>query len=189
MTKWPSYKSCCSGAKMCTIAPGCCRGFGCCAVMSTAVIANKAKRYLPIVISLWPDVVPAQDPRLRPANDSRRPVELPLTTDGRVTNNENTVRKVIALTLALAVQAAALRAPLVHAHPDDHATEHHEAREVHTHWAGHGTSHESSDQPSLGAADHDRAVFLNAFVAVAASSFPAFGVTHTAFELPVPAER
>ena len=104
-------------------------------------------------------------------------------------NNESTVRKVIALALALAVQAAALSAPLVHAHPDDHATEHHGAREVHTHWAGHAASHNSSDEPSLDAADHDRAVFLNAFLAVAASSFPAFGVTHAVFELPVPAER
>lgn len=99
------------------------------------------------------------------------------------------MRKVIALALALAVQAAALSAPLVHAHPDDHATDHHGAREVHTHWAGHAASHDSSDEPSLDAADHDQAVFLNAFLAVATSSFPAFGVTHAVFELSVPAER
>jgi hypothetical protein len=112
-----------------------------------------------------------------------------LTPAGPVTNNVRTVRKVIALALAIAVQAAALSAPLVHAHPDDHATEHHSAREVHTHWASHGAVHDSSDGPSFDAADHDRAVFLNAFLAVAASSLPAFGVTHAVFELPVPAER
>ena len=95
------------------------------------------------------------------------------------------MRKVIAIALSLAVQAAALSAPLVHLHPDDQATEHHGAREVHTHWAGHAPSHHSSDA-ALDTADHDRAVFLNAFVAVAASLLPAPAVTHGVFELPVP---
>jgi hypothetical protein len=99
------------------------------------------------------------------------------------------VRKVLAIALSLAVQAAALSAPLVHAHPDDHATEHHGAGEVHSHWAGHSHEQDSSHSPALDAADHDRAVFLNAFVAVAASSFPAQAVTPVAFELPTPRER
>jgi hypothetical protein len=99
------------------------------------------------------------------------------------------VRKVIAVALALAVQGAALSAPLVHAHPDDHATEHHGARAVHAHWAGHAQSYHSSDSPELETSDHDRAVFLNAFVAVAALSLPAHGLTHVLCELPVPPER
>jgi hypothetical protein len=99
------------------------------------------------------------------------------------------VRKVIAIALSLAVQAAALSAPLVHAHPDDHATEHHGAGEIHTHWAGHGQSHESSHSPALDEVDHDRAVFLNAFVAVAASSFPTPAVALGVFQLPAPRER
>lgn len=99
------------------------------------------------------------------------------------------MRKVIAVGLSLAIQAAALSAPLVHSHPDDQATEHHGTRAVHTHWAGHAHSHHPSDAPALGPDDHDRAVFLNVFVAVAASSFPAPGVTHLVFELPVPGER
>ena len=99
------------------------------------------------------------------------------------------MRKVLALALSLAVQAAALSAPLVHAHPDGHATEHHGAREIHTHWAGHSPSHDSSDGPAADAPDHDRAVFLNAFVAVAATSFPIPSVTISVFELPVPRER
>ena len=99
------------------------------------------------------------------------------------------MRKVIALALSLAVQATALSAPLVHAHPDDHATEHHGSRTVHTHWAGHAQSHDTSDTPAFGTDDHDRAVFLNAFVAVAASSLPAQAIAPDAFELPVPAER
>jgi hypothetical protein len=106
-----------------------------------------------------------------------------------VTNNEKVVRKVIAVALSLAVQVAALSAPLVHAHPDDHATEHHDGRTVHTHWAGHAQSHHSSAAPDLETSDHDRAVFLDAFVAVAASSLPAHGLTHVLFELPVPPER
>jgi len=99
------------------------------------------------------------------------------------------VRRVIAIALSLAVQAAALSAPLVHAHPDDHATEHHGAGEVHSHWAGHHHPQDSSHSPALDATDHDRAVFLNAFVAVAASSFPGQAVTLGAFELPAPRER
>ena len=107
----------------------------------------------------------------------------------RVTNNEGTVRKVLALTLSVAVQAAGLGAPLVHAHPDEHATEHHTGRAVHTHWAGHSSSHHSSDGPAFGTADHDRAVFLHAFVAVAAPVFPAPAIAPGIIERPVPAER
>ena len=99
------------------------------------------------------------------------------------------MRKVIAVALALAVQATAVSAPLVHAHPDEHATPHHAGRAVHTHWAGHGQSHHSSNAPAVGTADHDRAVFLNAFVAVAVSPVPAPGVTPAILDLPVPAER
>lgn len=106
-----------------------------------------------------------------------------------LTNNESIVRKAIAVALSLAVQAAALSAPLVHAHPDDYETGHHTGRTVHTHWAGHATSHHPSDAPALEADDHDRAVFLNAFVAVAAAWFSAPGMTPAVCELAVPAER
>jgi hypothetical protein len=99
------------------------------------------------------------------------------------------VRRVLAIALSLAVQAAALSAPLVHAHPDDHPTEHHDAGEVHGHWAAHTHHRGSSHSPALDEADHDRAVFLNAFVAVATSSFPAQAVTSGVFELAAPRER
>jgi hypothetical protein len=107
----------------------------------------------------------------------------------RVTNNEGIVRKVLAVTLSVAILAAGLSAPLVHAHPDDHATEHHQGRAVHTHWEGHAESHHSSDAPALETADHDRAIFLNAFVAVAVAAYPAAAVTPAVVELPVPIER
>jgi hypothetical protein len=99
------------------------------------------------------------------------------------------VQKVIAVVLALAVQAAALYGPLVHAHLDDHATEHHNGRVIHTHWADHAQSHHSSDALALEADNHDGAVFLNAFVAVAASSLPTLGPALGVFELPAPVER
>lgn len=105
----------------------------------------------------------------------------------RLTNNEGKVRKMLALALSVAVQAAALGAPFVHAHPDEHATGHHAGRAVHTHWAGH--SHHSPDGPVLGTADHDRAVFVNAFVAVAMSVFHVPMVAPDTIDLPVPAER
>lgn len=112
-----------------------------------------------------------------------------LDATGRVTNNESSVRRVVAIALALAVQGAALTSPLVHAHPDEHATGHHAGREVHTHWAGHDQSHHSPDAPAFDRADQDRAVFLNTFVAVAVPAFPAPVLTPAVIELPVPAER
>jgi hypothetical protein len=111
-----------------------------------------------------------------------------LTRRPALTNNEAIVRKAIAIALSLAVQAAALSAPLVHAHPDDHATEHHGARAVHSHWAGHSAPHGSSGHPALEADDHDRAVFLGAFAAAAVSPRYAPGVMHAVFALPLPVE-
>jgi hypothetical protein len=93
-----------------------------------------------------------------------------------------------AVALAIAVQAAGLSAPLTHAHPDEHTTEHHGGRTVHSHWAGHAQSH-SSETLALEPTDHDRALFLNAFVAVATSSLSTPGLTHDSFELAVPPER
>jgi hypothetical protein len=105
-----------------------------------------------------------------------------------LTNNVSVVRKALAVALSLAVQSAAVGAPLMHAHPDDHATAHHGARAVHTHWGGHSHSHHSTNVPAVDAGDHDRAVFLNAFVGVAAAVFPAGATVRGMFELPIPTE-
>jgi hypothetical protein len=99
------------------------------------------------------------------------------------------VRKVLALALSLAVQAAGLQAPLVHAHPDDHATEHHAGRALHSHWGGHASKPHAPEGPAAGAPDHDRAVFVGAFAAVAVAAFPAPAVADTVATLPVPPER
>jgi hypothetical protein len=99
------------------------------------------------------------------------------------------VRKALAFALSLAIQAAGLRAPLVHAHPDEHETAHHAGRAVHSHWGGHAPSSHAPDGPAAGAPDHDRAVFVGAFAAVAVSAFPAPAVTSDVAVLPVPSEQ
>lgn len=99
------------------------------------------------------------------------------------------LRTAIVVTLSAAIQAAALTAPLVHAHPDDQVTAHHDGPSVHSHWAGHAHPAHPADLPAVGADDHDRAVFLNAFVAASGSHRPIPAVAQAAFELLVPAER
>jgi hypothetical protein len=109
-----------------------------------------------------------------------------------VANNKRTsVQKVIAVALSVLVQGAALTAPLVHAHPDDHATAHHAGRTVHTHWGGHGHTHplQHSNAPALDNPDDDRPLFLNALVAVTVV-IPATPVAiQASSDLPVPRER
>lgn len=99
------------------------------------------------------------------------------------------VRKITALALCLAVQGAALTGPLVHAHPDDLATAHHAGRAIHTHWGGHAHASAPSGTPAVASEDHDRAVFLNAFLAAETAVAPSFVLVQAVFELPVPAER
>lgn len=99
------------------------------------------------------------------------------------------VRQAIAVVLSLGLVAASVGGPLVHAHPDDHVTDHHDGQQVHAHWSGHAPSHHAADRPALEAEDHDRAVSVNTFIAVPAASFSIPGLTHSAFELPVPIER
>jgi hypothetical protein len=96
---------------------------------------------------------------------------------------------VIAAALSLTIQAAALTAPFVHAHRDPHGTDRHHGTTVHAHWTFHGHSHAGSPLAAVEAGDQgDSAVYLNAFVAVAASSLPALAPASDAFELPVPDE-
>ena len=53
----------------------------------------------------------------------------------------------------------------------------------------HTQSHHPSDAPALGTDDRDRAVFLNAFVAVASALPAGPGMTRGVFEFPVPGEK
>ncbi|MBI4263661.1 MAG: hypothetical protein HY657_04755 [Acidobacteria bacterium] len=102
------------------------------------------------------------------------------------------LRKLIAIGLSAALQAAAVGAPLVHAHPDDHATEHHGVSVVHAHVAGHARlAHSRQSHPahrSLADADHEQAFYLPLFVAVAPPLVPFVAAIVTSVDLPVPAE-
>lgn len=94
------------------------------------------------------------------------------------------------LALSVALQAGAVTAPLVHEHPDDAATDHHRGRTIHSHWTGH--QHDDGPTargPSLTEADHDRAVFLDIFVAVREVRAPAPTLSFEPVELSAPAER
>ena len=100
------------------------------------------------------------------------------------------MRKAIALAVSLVLQVAAIGAPLVHSHPDEQATDHHRGASVHAHWAPHRSSHHQvPSDPVLDHSDHDRAVYLRTFIAIAATSFSAPGVTQQVFDLPVSTER
>jgi hypothetical protein len=99
------------------------------------------------------------------------------------------VRKLIAVVLTLAVPAAALTAPFVHAHPDYHETAHHAGLAVHAHWTSHAHRTTAPGLPQLGTEDEDRAIFLNAFVAVATATMGVPAIVHPSFALPVPVER
>jgi hypothetical protein len=100
----------------------------------------------------------------------------------------------LALILGLAVQTAATMAPFVHAHLDDHATEHHgSARAIHSHFAEHHHHHEQQLPPAHGPSvddpDDDRAVVFPLFVAVGSQSFELAPFAVTFAELPPPVER
>ena len=99
-------------------------------------------------------------------------------------------RSAIAVGLSLAVQVSAVTMPYMHAHTDDHASEHHAAHAVHTHFATHAAHHIHSTGPVIDDDDDDdQAVYLQLFVAVSAQPVPVGGTALTVFELPTPAER
>jgi len=98
------------------------------------------------------------------------------------------LRKLIAVGLSVAVQAAALGAPLVHAHLGGHESSHHHGRQaVHAHFSGHSSSHHHSGARSLDDNDAERTVFLQLFVAVSAPSFHLPAALVSSFDLIVPA--
>ena len=102
-----------------------------------------------------------------------------------VTKNQAVIRAVVATSLTLALQLAAIWAPLVHLHPDDHA-DHHGAPPIHAHFSGHAGTAVPSGQAELAQDDDERAVFLQLFVAVAATTFPAIAAPASLFTV-VPA--
>ena len=89
--------------------------------------------------------------------------------------------------------AAAAAAPYVHAHLDDHATDHHGgARAIHSHFAEHHHHHEPQLPPAHGPSvddpDDETAVVFPLFVAVGSQSFSLAPFTVTFADLPAPLE-
>ena len=113
-----------------------------------------------------------------------------LTRSRRLTNNAYVPRKFVAVALSMAVQLATLSAPLVHVHPDDHATAHHRAHEVHAHLERHPTASRAADESAVDHPDDDdRAVFVHVFVGVVTAGFDLPGVVPAFLVLPQPGER
>jgi hypothetical protein len=98
------------------------------------------------------------------------------------------MRRVMAVVLAGAVQAYATTAPFIHAHVDDHDTDHHAGPAVHAHLAPHLKHHESAGLPEIGDDDHDRPVYLQLFVAVGTPLAALTAIHVVTFALPAPAE-
>ena len=96
--------------------------------------------------------------------------------------------KFVAVVLVVAVQATAVGAPLVHAHLDNHTTDHHGARTVHSHFSGHHSSHSPDIGLRVEDNDAERTVFLQLFVAVGVASFGSLPAVVESFEISVPAE-
>jgi hypothetical protein len=131
------------------------------------------------------DVEPSEKP------DHRRYVRLGclLTRSASVTNNDHTVRKTVALALSVAIQVAAISAPLLHAHSDEHDTDHHRGRSIHSHWSAHPLVHHESDRSVITETDDDQEIALNTFVAESACSLHVPADVDAIVSVPVPVER
>jgi hypothetical protein len=90
------------------------------------------------------------------------------------------------------VSATTVLALFVHAHPDDHESDHHAPHAIHAHLGGH--AHPGRPVPAHGAIvddddGRDRAVFLNTFVAEGTAALHITAAVPEAIRLPRPIER
>jgi len=101
-------------------------------------------------------------------------------------------RAIVAVSSAVALQLAALGAPLLHAHVDEHDHDHHGAARVHAHLGGHATVHHARHHDDDPAIDEDesseRATGVQLFVAVEPSPFSPPSLPQARYALPVPLE-
>lgn len=105
-------------------------------------------------------------------------------------------RRLIAAGLCAALQVGAWRAPLVHAHLDDHHDDHHDAAAIHAHFGGHGGEHHGMrrvetdpayavhDVASVGEPEPEQTTRLQIFVAVAAAASLTPALPPARFTLP-----
>jgi hypothetical protein len=98
------------------------------------------------------------------------------------------IRRALAAGLSVVLQTSALTLPLLHAHPDAHGTPHHAGRTVHAHFSGHTAAHLPTGHPVVGDDDHDRAVYLQLFVAVPAQPAPVAAAAVTIVQPSAPRE-
>src|SRR5688572_15355280 len=98
-------------------------------------------------------------------------------------------QRFVAGVLMVAVPVAAVIALFVHAHPDDHDTDHHQAHAVHAHFSGHD-HHAPADGPLLTGDEggRERAVFLGVFLGAAVASFTIVAALPPSIERVAPPE-
>lgn len=100
-------------------------------------------------------------------------------------------RRIVAGTLAVAVPVAVVLGLFVHAHPDDHHGDHHEAGAIHAHFAGHSHSAPHRDETGPGISDdaHDRPIYLRAYLVDAVVTMHLHAVVSRALVVPTPPVR
>jgi len=99
-------------------------------------------------------------------------------------------RALVAVSSVVALQLAALGAPLLHAHLDDDPHGHHDAARVHAHLGGHATHHATPrDTPAIDENEGaERATGLQLFVAVEPVPFLIPALPQSRYALPAPLE-
>lgn len=98
------------------------------------------------------------------------------------------VRRVLAIALTLAVPAGTVWAPFLHAHTD----EDHHATAVHAHFGGHAhhhATHEREHGPTLHEREDERAIYLDALVAVDPPTVALVATSTPVFQPVAPPER
>jgi hypothetical protein len=93
----------------------------------------------------------------------------------------------VALLLTLTLPVGSVCAPFLHAHVNEDADHDHETS-IHSHFSGH-TPHHPHQGRSIDEPDHDRAIYLQTFVATQATPFEIPATAPEPFAVPVPSER
>jgi len=107
-----------------------------------------------------------------------------------VRDSRNVIRRLTAAALVLLVQLAALSAPLLHVHADDHGDHdalHHQGRTRHAHFHGHASGSPGSG-PEFDHDDREEATAAPLFVAAVPDPVDTSALPSPLFALVVPPE-